>query len=147
MHLIIRYHQSIDGQSPGSDSPDLEWLPTWRVDGPDEPLEPVRGTTVSLSGERRLPIVASGEALDTGSIYLDLRNPAQGPFRALEGQTAGEGNAYVAQGELPFDFWNQLVRVCSRAGELVLDVSGGFDIVLVLEPVAPESPTPIEIAS
>ncbi|MBX3070891.1 MAG: hypothetical protein KF883_10370 [Thermomicrobiales bacterium] len=133
MHLIVQYHR----QSPDSDSLEDGWLPTWRIDGPDEPTEPARGTSISLSGETRLPIITAGEALESGSIYLDLKNPAQGPFRALEGQTAGEGNAYVSQGELPVDFWNQLVRVCARAGDLVFDVAGAsFDIILVLEPIA-----------
>ena len=140
MHLIIRYHQSVEEQNPDSPLPDSEWLPTWRVDGPDEPLEGGRGSTLTLTGETRLPIISAGMPLETGTIYLDLRNPGHGPFRSLEGQVAGEGNAYVAQGDLPIDFWNQLVRICARAGELALGGSrsgGQYDVVLVLEPVEP----------
>ncbi len=136
MHLIIRYRQPIDGQSTGFVPPDNEWLPTWRVDGPDEPVQ-TPGGGITLTGETRLPIVLAGDVLDPGSIYLDLRNPGLGPFRAMEGQTAGEGNAYVAQGELPVETWNQLVRICARAGALVFDATASaFDVTLVLEPVS-----------
>lgn len=138
MHLIVKNHLATDDQSSEVSTPDNEWLPTWRIDGPDEPIEPQRSTKLTLEGETRLPVLRAGEELDPGSIYLDLRNPAQGPFRALEGQTAGEGNAYIAQGELAAEFWNQLVRVCSRAGAVLFDVNGPFDIVLVLEPVTPK---------
>lgn len=144
MHLIIRYYQPSHGEEESAFPPEHEWLPTWRIDGPDEQPEHSRGPTLTLTGEKRLPIVPPGEALEPGGIYLDLKNPALGPFRSLEGQMAGEGNAYISQGDLPPDFWNQLVRICSRAGALVLDAErtgAQFDVTLVLEPVetTPES--------
>jgi len=138
MHLIIRYHQPLGDQETGQLPPDIEWLPTWRIDGPDESPDTNRGPTVVLTGETRLPVLPAGAVLEPGGIYLDLRNPANGPFRSLEGQVAGDGNAYVGKGELLTDFWDQLVRICSRAGALVIDASragASFDVVLALQPV------------
>ena len=142
MHLIIRYHRPMGSQETDRLLPENDWLPTWRIDGPDETPDHTRSSSVSLTGETRLPILPAGAVLEQGDIYLDLRNPAHGPFRSLGGQTAGTGNAYVAKGELPPDFWDQLVRICSRAGDLVLDASRtgpSFDVVLVLEPAGTPS--------
>ncbi|MGE3797750.1 MAG: hypothetical protein AB7G88_07895 [Thermomicrobiales bacterium] len=139
MYLIIRYHEPLSGQEGSRFPSESDWLPTWRIDGPDEHREQQR-SSVTLTGETRLPIVTPGTVLEPGEIYLDLRNPALGPFRSLEGQTAGTGNAYVARGELSADFWDQLVRICSRAGELVIDASRAgtsFEVVLALEPAGP----------
>ncbi len=138
MHLIIRYYQPQQSDDENAFPPEHEWLPTWRIDGPEEQPDHNRGPTLTLTGEKRLPIVRPGEPLEPGGIYLDLRNPGRGPFRSLEGQMAGEGNAYISQGDLPPDLWNQLVRICSRAGELVLDAeraAAPFDVTLVLEPI------------
>ena len=137
MHLIIRYHRPLSGQGTDELPPETDWLPSWRVDGPEEDPESGRGSSVSLMGETRLPVLPAGTVLQTREIYLDLRNPASGPFRSLDGQVAGEGNAYVARGELHAEFWDQLVRICARAGALVIDAarSGArFDVVLHLEP-------------
>ncbi|CAN5572195.1 hypothetical protein BH23CHL5_BH23CHL5_02570 [soil metagenome] len=140
MHLIIRYHQPLDDSAEGTFPPEQDWLPTWRIDGPDEPdVDQARATTVSLEGETRLPILKHGEPLHPGEVYLDLRNPAQGPFRALDGQSTGEGNAYVAQGNLTPAFWDRLVRVCARAGALVIDADRagtGVDVTIVMEPAS-----------
>lgn len=139
MHLIIRYRQLSDASGDSHFPPEQDWRPTWRTDGPDEQsIEHNRGAHISLTGEARLPILQPGDTLEHGEIYLDLRHPGEGPFRALEGQAAGDGNSYVAQGNLAADFWNQLVRVCARAGALVMDAdrSGApVDVTIVMEPV------------
>ena len=148
MYLIIKYPKHPESTEDSPFPADQEWLPTWRIDGPDEQPELQRGATVSLSGEARLPILQPGEALNGGETYLDLRQPSVGPFRALEGQTAGCGNAYIAQGNLTPAFWNQLVRVCSRAGALALDAGRRgppVNVTMVLEPVA--APAVIEAVS
>jgi len=140
VHLIIKYRQSGDASVDAHFPPEQDWLPTWRIDGPDElPVDQTRGAHVSLTGEARLPILQPGNNLEPGEIYLDLRHPGEGPFRALDGQATGDGNSYVAQGNLAPDFWNQLVRVCARAGALVMDAdrSGApCDVTIVMEPVA-----------
>ena len=140
MHLIINYRQPADSSGDAHFPTEHDWLPTWRIDGPDElPVDQSRGAHVSLTGEARLPILQPGDPLEAGEIYLDLRHPGEGPFRALEGQAAGDGNSYVAQGNLAPDFWNQLVRVCARAGALVMDAdrSGStVDVTIVMEPIA-----------
>ena len=139
MHLIIRYRQPADPAEEGHFPPEQDWRPTWSIDGPDEPpVEQHRGVHVSLTGEARLPILQPGDKLEPGEIYLDLRHPGEGPFRALEGQEAGHGNSYIAQGNLAPNFWNQLVRICARAGALVMDAdrSGApVDVTIVMEPV------------
>ncbi len=148
MHLIIRYHRPLSEQGTEEFPVESDWLPTWRVDGPDEDPESIRGSSLTLVGETRLPVLPTGTVLQTREIYLDLRNPAAGPFRSLEGQVAGDGNAYVARGELPIDFWDQLVRICARAGALVIDAtrSGArFDVVLHLEPSS--QPVETELAA
>jgi hypothetical protein len=140
MHLIIKYHQTHGQGDETGFPPEHEWLPSWRIDGPDEPGEGGRGAVFSLTGEKRLPIVKPGEHLKAGDVYLDLKNPAVGPFVALDGQTAGEGNAYVHQGDLSASYWNQLVRICSRAGALMFDpskCSPHCEVTLVLEPLVP----------
>ncbi len=141
MYLIVKYHQHADPSQEHLSPPEHEWLPTWRIDGPDEqPADHSRGATISLTGEAHLPILAPGATLAQGEIYLDLKHPAIGPFRALEGQTAGHGNAYVAQGNLAPEFWNQLVRVCARAGALAIDADRtgtSCDVTIVMEPVTP----------
>jgi hypothetical protein len=150
MHLIVRHHQPSDATGEPHFPPEQDWRPTWRIDGPEEPpADQHRGAHIHLTGETRLPILQPGDKLEHGEIYLDLMHPAEGPFRALEGQTAGHGNSYVAQGDLAADFWNQLVRICARAGALVTDAdrSGSqFDVTIVMEPVHPAPPPPIESA-
>jgi len=144
MHLIVRHRQPSEASAESHFLPEQDWLPTWRIDGPDElPIDQPRGAHVSLTGEARLPILQAGDKLEHGEIYLDLRHPGEGPFRALEGQVAGDGNSYVPQGTLAPDFWNQLVRICARAGALVMDAdrSGApCDVTIVMEPVAPAPP-------
>jgi hypothetical protein len=143
VHLVIRYHQAPETSEESMFPPGQDWHPTWQITGPDEQsAEANRGAHVSLTGQKRLPIVKPGEALRPGEIYLDLKQPAHGPFRALEGQTAGQGNAYIAQGNLTPELWNQLVRVCARAGELVLDAErcgASCEVTIVMEP--PDRPT------
>jgi hypothetical protein len=143
MHLIVRYHQPEEAEAGASLPSGQDWLPTWRIDGPDEPAPHQQPcTTLMLTGETRLPVLAAGDPLLTGEIYLDLRQPGNGPFRALEGQIAGHGNSYVAQGNLNPDHWNQLVRICARAGALVLDANRSgtpAEVTIVMEPISPVS--------
>lgn len=69
-----------------------------------------------------LPIVPAGEHLIHHEVYLDVANLGHGPFRALEGQTAGSGNSYVAQKDVDPAVWDQLLREDGEA-RLLLDAS------------------------
>ena len=119
-HLIIQYRAPSVEVAGLADASPSEWLPPWTIGGaPDLDQEQDVSPELLVSGEARLPLVEAGDDLIAGEVYLDLRTPSNGPFVALEGQRSGSGNAYVAQGELPSPIWNELVRVCARAGEAV----------------------------
>jgi len=59
---------------------------------------------------RQIPIVPVGVELKEGAVYLDVRNPARGPFAATAGVKAEEHNLYVPKAEIPQECWNRLVR-------------------------------------
>lgn len=58
----------------------------------------------------QIPIVAPGQRLEQGAVYLDLRNPASGPVTAPAEMIAAEGNLYVAKAETPYEYWNRLIE-------------------------------------
>jgi len=58
-----------------------------------------------------LPLVGAGEPLIPHEVYIDVINPGQGPFRALEGQAAGSGNGYVSEKDVDPQVWDHLVRL------------------------------------
>jgi hypothetical protein len=81
-----------------------------------EPLvRPQSRVTVDVPSNTQLPILKPGSKLQKGDIYLDLNQPERSVFRALDGQVAAEGNAYLGYGTMPPNLWNDLVRVCARA--------------------------------
>lgn len=59
---------------------------------------------------REIPIVPPGSALKEGAVYMDLRNPALGPFVATGGRKAAEGNLFAPKAEVPYEYWNRLVQ-------------------------------------
>jgi hypothetical protein len=67
-------------------------------------------TRLDLSAEElgRLPILAAGARLEQGGTYLDLDNPARGPFTALGGHEATNGSRYVAKKDVDYELWNRL---------------------------------------
>lgn len=58
---------------------------------------------------KRLSILAVGTRLDQGSTYVDLNVLAQGPFKALGDQEAGDGNRFVAKRDTDYEMWDRLV--------------------------------------
>ena len=62
-----------------------------------------------------LPMAGVGEPLIPHEVYIDVFNPGQGPFRALEGQTAGSGNGYVGEKDVDPQVWDHLVRMDGEA--------------------------------
>jgi hypothetical protein len=64
----------------------------------------------SLEELREVPIVPVGHQLKEGAVYLDLRNPALGPFIATSGIRAKEHNDFVPKAEVPYEYWNRLLK-------------------------------------
>jgi hypothetical protein len=57
----------------------------------------------------QVPIVAPGERLRQGAVYLDLRDSSRKPFTAT-GELAAEGDhLYVAKSAAPHELWNRLL--------------------------------------
>jgi hypothetical protein len=67
----------------------------------------------------QIPIVASGQRLEQGAVYIDLRNRTSGPMKATGDMTATESNLYVAKAETPYEYWNRLIDGISAAEETV----------------------------
>jgi hypothetical protein len=58
-----------------------------------------------------IPIVPTGTRLEQGAVYLDLRNPARGPFQATAEMFASEENLHAPKAEIPYELWNRLVSI------------------------------------
>jgi hypothetical protein len=71
---------------------------------------PVPTVDATVNHLEHLPLLKPGIGLETGGVYLDLANPARGPFRALAGQVAGSGNRYVAQRDVTCEVWCHLIK-------------------------------------
>jgi len=57
---------------------------------------------------KQLSIVEPGERLQQGAVYLDLRFPERGDFKAMGGMTAGPENWYVPKNSVDYELWNLL---------------------------------------
>lgn len=57
-----------------------------------------------------LPVVPAGQHLVEHEVYLDVASLGHGPCVAMAGQTAGSGNAYVAQRDVTPEVWDHLLR-------------------------------------
>ena len=66
-----------------------------------------------LEATIQLNFVPTGEVLTPGRVYIDLRQPCKGAFRALHGQRAGSRNRYLAQEDVPAAVWFALVEHCA----------------------------------
>jgi len=56
----------------------------------------------------RLQVLEPGTRLEQGGTYIDLNRLGEGPFKALAGHEAAEGNRYVAKRETDYELWNRL---------------------------------------
>jgi hypothetical protein len=56
----------------------------------------------------RLAIVDPGTQLPQGSVYLNLNDVEQGPFKAIGGQEAGAKDRLIAKNETDYELWNKL---------------------------------------
>ena len=57
---------------------------------------------------KQIPILEEGERLEQGAVYLDLRHPERGDFKALGSMSAGPQNWYVAKSSVDYEMWNLL---------------------------------------
>ena len=57
---------------------------------------------------KRVPVIRSGERLQQGGTYLDLRDPRRGEFTATGDMAARPANASVAKDQVAYDTWNRL---------------------------------------
>jgi hypothetical protein len=56
----------------------------------------------------RLQVLKPGTRLEQGGTYIDLNRLSDGPFKALGGHQATEGNRYVAKRDTDYELWNRL---------------------------------------
>ena len=57
----------------------------------------------------RLQVLEPGTRLEQGGTYVDLNQLGEGPFKALGGHEASEGDRYVAKRDTDYELWNRLV--------------------------------------
>lgn len=60
---------------------------------------------------KRIPILAHGERLEQGGIYLDLSDRAQGVFVAQGSLEAQDPHLYVPKADCDFAIWDKLTGV------------------------------------
>lgn len=60
---------------------------------------------------RQIQVVATGERLEQGAVYCDLRDPERREFRAMGGTTAEPNNLYVSKSGTDYPLWNRLIGV------------------------------------
>jgi hypothetical protein len=60
---------------------------------------------------KQIPVLVEGSRLEQGAVYLDLRHPERGEFKAMGNMAAGRDNWYVPKSEVDHELWNQLIGV------------------------------------
>ncbi len=63
----------------------------------------------------QIPIVAPGERLQQGALYLDLRDLPRGPITATGAMAADGDHLYVAKPAVPYELWNRLLAGAGAA--------------------------------
>jgi hypothetical protein len=66
-----------------------------------------------LEATNQLRFVSAGDVLTAGRVYIDLRQPCRGAFRALHGQRAGSRNKFLAREDVPDTVWFAIVEHCA----------------------------------
>lgn len=57
---------------------------------------------------KKIPVLAHGERLAQGGIYLDLSDRASGPFTAQGSQVSEDPHLYVPKAQCDYLLWNKL---------------------------------------
>lgn len=60
---------------------------------------------------KRIPVLAHGERLEQGGIYLDLSDPERKVFTAQGSMEAQDPHLYVAKASMDYELWNKLTGV------------------------------------
>jgi len=60
---------------------------------------------------RRIPILAHGERLEQGGIYLDLAKREESPFTAQGNQEAQDPHLYVPKAACDYEMWDKLLHI------------------------------------
>lgn len=105
-------------------------------DSPDVVVSVHPGGEIHLD-HGQLPVVREGHELVEHEVYIDVANPGSGPFRALQGQRAGSGHAFVAEQSVETAVWHVLVRADAEA-RLVREREAD-EVVIVESTLGPES--------
>lgn len=75
----------------------------------DKHIQSRLGDQLSPDQMARLAVLEEGTRLEQGGVYVDLANPAAGPFKAIGGQEAGKRERYVAKRDTDHELWRDLV--------------------------------------
>jgi hypothetical protein len=57
---------------------------------------------------KRIPVLAHGERLEQGAIYIDLSQESREPFVAQGSQEAQDPHLYVPKARVDFELWSKL---------------------------------------
>jgi hypothetical protein len=57
---------------------------------------------------KRIPVLAHGERLEQGGIYLDLSEKENGPFTAQGNRVSEDPHRYVPKAQCDYELWNKL---------------------------------------
>jgi hypothetical protein len=57
---------------------------------------------------KRIPVLAHGERLEQGAVYLDLSEKESGPFTAQGSQVSEDPHLYVPKAHCDYELWNKL---------------------------------------
>ncbi len=75
----------------------------------DKRIQSRLGDRLSPDQMARLSVLEEGVRLEQGGVYVDLADPAAGPFKAIGGQEASSRQRYVAKRDTDHELWNRLV--------------------------------------
>ncbi len=75
----------------------------------DKRIQSRLGDRLSPDQMARLSVLEEGARLEQGGVYVDLADPAAGPFKAIGGQEASSRQRYVAKRDTDHELWNRLV--------------------------------------
>ncbi|MDX1932873.1 MAG: hypothetical protein SFU56_09740 [Capsulimonadales bacterium] len=60
---------------------------------------------------KRIPVLAHGERLEQGGVYLDLSDREAGPFTAQGSVEAQDPHLFVPKAACDYELWNRLIGV------------------------------------
>ena len=75
----------------------------------DKRIQSRLGDRLSPDQMARLSVLEEGARLEQGGVYVDLADPAAGPFKAIGGQEASSRQRYVAKRDTDHELWNRIV--------------------------------------